>query len=472
MPQRRLVAALLSLLLATSASAAPRYRLVPLPTLPGTHVTFAYAIGANGAIVGSSGEGVTSSAVTWTPDGAGGYTVQDIGLLPGGTQGAGLAISAGGTVVGSSNTSVAPPRATLWRDGAPLDLERGADGSANLYALGVNSAGLISGSRTGSGSGNVKSWRAVMWEEDANHPGRFNRTILPLPFGADSNGWTFGVGMNESGRILGRTARFLFDVPHPILWDNDAARTPTEILPPADAVDCLPEALNDAGHVVGTLYQSFGYSLGALWSADPAHTLTPLAPLVGDNASTALGVDPTGAIVTGSSFTYSFPAGPSAYHAELWENGVPIDLAAATDASGAGWTLEQAHVVGADGVVVVIGQFGGFSRVAALVPLPTAGAPRAALGGGLALARPMPNPMRASTRLRFTLPSAGRAQLVLFDIGGRRVATLVDDALPAGAHDRVWDGRDASGRAVGAGLYLARLTSEGTSVVQRVMLAR
>jgi hypothetical protein len=43
------------------------------------------------------------------------------------------------------------------------------------------------------------------------------------------------------------------------------------------------------------------------------------------------------------------------------------------------------------------------------------------------------------------------------DASGGRVALLLDRVLPAGAGQAAWDGRDAAGRRVAAGVYLCRL---------------
>ena len=71
-------------------------------------------------------------------------------------------------------------------------------------------------------------------------------------------------------------------------------------------------------------------------------------------------------------------------------------------------------------------------------------------------------------RLGFDLERAGPARLELFDVQGRRVATLASAALNAGAHVFEWDGLGSSGRPAGAGLYLARVVSAGRSATLRV----
>ncbi|MBK7049167.1 MAG: right-handed parallel beta-helix repeat-containing protein [bacterium] len=83
-----------------------------------------------------------------------------------------------------------------------------------------------------------------------------------------------------------------------------------------------------------------------------------------------------------------------------------------------------------------------------------------------------PNPFNPQTTIRFQLPTAGRAQLQIFDLAGRLVRTLVDDNLDAGGHEAVWDGRDAAGRDVGSGSYLARLECGGKVETARLGLVR
>ena len=88
---------------------------------------------------------------------------------------------------------------------------------------------------------------------------------------------------------------------------------------------------------------------------------------------------------------------------------------------------------------------------------------------GLELSAPRPNPSSSSTRLDFTLESAGRVDLAIFDASGRRVATLLRGDLPAGARSETWDGREASGRSASAGLYFARLSTPHGSVARRIV---
>ena len=87
----------------------------------------------------------------------------------------------------------------------------------------------------------------------------------------------------------------------------------------------------------------------------------------------------------------------------------------------------------------------------------------AAPAARLELSPPAPDPVRGSARFAFALPVAGDVTLELFDALGRHVRTLAAASLPAGRYVRIWDARDEAGRAVPAGVYLARLSSSGWS---------
>lgn len=83
-----------------------------------------------------------------------------------------------------------------------------------------------------------------------------------------------------------------------------------------------------------------------------------------------------------------------------------------------------------------------------------------------------PNPFNPATSLAVEIAQAGPAQLIIYDVAGRRVATLHDGELPVGRHTFRWDGRDHAGRGVAAGVYLARLAADGAQHSQRLALIK
>ena len=81
------------------------------------------------------------------------------------------------------------------------------------------------------------------------------------------------------------------------------------------------------------------------------------------------------------------------------------------------------------------------------------------------------NPAQGSARFRIGLPVAGRVELAIYDVSGRRVATLARDELPAGWHDRAWTVNDDGG-APAAGVYFARMLAGGRLLSSRVVMLR
>jgi len=80
-----------------------------------------------------------------------------------------------------------------------------------------------------------------------------------------------------------------------------------------------------------------------------------------------------------------------------------------------------------------------------------------------------PNPFVAQAAISFSLPQAGRASVKVFDLSGRLVTTLADGEMAAADHTVVWDGCDASGKEVGAGVYFCRLQANGQTATQKML---
>ena len=93
-----------------------------------------------------------------------------------------------------------------------------------------------------------------------------------------------------------------------------------------------------------------------------------------------------------------------------------------------------------------------------------------ALPTDFALGQNYPNPFNPSTIIPYQLPTAGHVRLDVFNLLGQRLATLVDAERSAGVHTEQWDATDAAGRAVGAGVYIYRLSSGEMTESRRMVL--
>ena len=91
----------------------------------------------------------------------------------------------------------------------------------------------------------------------------------------------------------------------------------------------------------------------------------------------------------------------------------------------------------------------------------------------LSFASPKPNPATALSTLRYALPRESRVRLAVYDAAGRLVREVASGIRAAGAHAEAWDLRDGGGRAVGPGLYFARLEVAGhAALTRRIAVAR
>lgn len=78
-----------------------------------------------------------------------------------------------------------------------------------------------------------------------------------------------------------------------------------------------------------------------------------------------------------------------------------------------------------------------------------------------------PNPFNPSTKIEFGLPERSLVRAQVFDVSGRRVASLIDGWLEAGSHNVQWD---ASGHS--SGVYFLRLQANDKMVSQRLLLLK
>ncbi len=158
---------------------------------------------------------------------------------------------------------------------------------------------------------------------------------------------------------------------------------------------------------------------------------------------------------------------------DLWQ---VIGVGPVTIASGATDTVAVALVAGesrsALEAAAEAARQAYFTRVVGTEPPPPPSAPEE-----LALLQNFPNPFRSgeSTTVRFDVPddpavAGGRLDLAVYDVSGRRVATLRSGDATAGEQAVSWDGHDDGGRPVPAGVYVIRLTAGGQDQSVRALV--
>lgn len=87
-----------------------------------------------------------------------------------------------------------------------------------------------------------------------------------------------------------------------------------------------------------------------------------------------------------------------------------------------------------------------------------------------ALEPPFPNPFNPGTKIRYRLSDAGRVEVSVYDLLGRKLQTLLNEHQPAGSYNLYWHGRDASGTRMASGSYIIILKTAEETQKQKVVL--
>jgi hypothetical protein len=212
------------------------------------------------------------------------------------------------------------------------------------------------------------------------------------------------------------------------------------------------------GTATGVVYSSFSVHpvTGMLWAGvrppggvrDRIYRVDPAT-----GAATLLGTTGDGAITQAVTFDH----GGRLYG--LKGTGVQTSSVITIDtATGAGTLLGSAGVSGLL-TLVTRSDSAGASDVdgSGTGEIPTA----------FALEQNYPNPFNPVTSITFRLPSASHVRLEVFDLLGKRVATLLDEQRSPGVHTVAMDAS-----ALSSGTYLCRMTAGGAVATRKMMVLR
>jgi hypothetical protein len=232
-------------------------------------------------------------------------------------------------------------------------------------------------------------------------------------------------------------------------------------------------------------------------AADTIHVVTPMVAITSltDSISTSDPADEFIVLIGVPDPTTSFIATP-----QVAGSGSPLDLTITTDYPGiallemtaetndtlmlqipAGASQTQgtvaaggvAFVPRGPGVALVTPSIAGFISAPESVlvtGLPVSVNTPAPLE--LSLGQNYPNPFNPTTTISVTLPQAGPVSLIVYDVAGRRVATLLSRSMPRGVSEVRWDGTDDHGSTVGSGIYFYRLHARGQVRTRKMLMLK
>ena len=84
----------------------------------------------------------------------------------------------------------------------------------------------------------------------------------------------------------------------------------------------------------------------------------------------------------------------------------------------------------------------------------------------------IPNPARGRAALQYSIATRGPVDLSVFSVDGRRVKTLTHGVQEVGRYRFTWDGSDANGARIQAGVYFVRLEAPGIQKTRVINLVR
>jgi len=84
-----------------------------------------------------------------------------------------------------------------------------------------------------------------------------------------------------------------------------------------------------------------------------------------------------------------------------------------------------------------------------------------------------PNPFNPTTTISFSIPEEGKIELLVYNIKGQKVKTLLNDDLNEGDHSVAWYGVDESGNSVSSGVYFYNLIVNGkTKAIKKCLMMK
>ena len=81
-----------------------------------------------------------------------------------------------------------------------------------------------------------------------------------------------------------------------------------------------------------------------------------------------------------------------------------------------------------------------------------------------------PNPFNPETTIMFSIPQKSKVELIVYNIRGQKVRTLVDNMCKEGINTITWNGTNDSGKQVGTGVYFYKLNVNGKAIKTKKML--
>ena len=83
-----------------------------------------------------------------------------------------------------------------------------------------------------------------------------------------------------------------------------------------------------------------------------------------------------------------------------------------------------------------------------------------------------PNPFNPVTSIPYDIFEIGPTKIIIYDLMGRNVRTLINEEISAGFHSVIWDGRDDLGKPLASGVFVVRMICGSFTAAQKLLLLK
>ena len=83
-----------------------------------------------------------------------------------------------------------------------------------------------------------------------------------------------------------------------------------------------------------------------------------------------------------------------------------------------------------------------------------------------------PNPFNPVTNIAYSIKTAGKVTLEVYNIRGQLVKTLVNEVQETGAHTAIWNGKDNTGKSVSSGVYFYKMKAQDYNSTKKMILMK
>ncbi len=83
-----------------------------------------------------------------------------------------------------------------------------------------------------------------------------------------------------------------------------------------------------------------------------------------------------------------------------------------------------------------------------------------------------PNPFNGMTKIKYSVPKQSNVRIIIRDLLGRAVKTLLSDSRTRGVYESIWDGTDDNNRSVSSGVYFISMESPGYNNSLKLILLK